>query len=225
MSIVENNKLAGAQDRYALAAGIDPQVPGHHECQSYKADARDELLQSIWTMLDATWWMTVRLGDRPVEQIDVSENADLVGDVLTLGSVVIDLATAKVERANDAHLPCCFLVDGVPLRITYAAWHVDATMEVLEHLAKVVDDAKAGRSAGVSVTIDGDAEILKPGKLRTYETKFGDRTSRFGKIFTYRLEGPVLDLCSDGSVEGIDYEGRFVRIAAVAVAEPLKMAA
>jgi hypothetical protein len=225
MSLTDYAKLCNAQNRYAIAAGIDPLVPCANEFQDRKADARDELLSTLWSMLDATSRMTLRLGDGPAQDVDVDQDADLVGDVLTLGTVTIDLSTAKVERANDAHVPCCFVVDGVPLRITYSAWHVDGTIEVLARLAKMVDQAKSGDIAGVDVTIDGRTEMLKPGKLRTYETKFGDRTSRFDKLFTYRAEGPAMDLCSDGSVEGIDYEGRFIRIAPVPAAEPLKMAA
>lgn len=225
MSLTDYSKLCDAQNRYAIAAGIDPHVPGLNEFQDRKADGRDELLHTLWSMLDATSCMTLRLGDGPVQDIDVDVDADLVGDVLALGTLTIDLSTAKVERANDSHVPCCFLVDGVPLRITYSAWHVDATIEVLARLAEIVDEAKTGGNAGVSVTIDGRTEILQARQLRTYRTKFGDRTSRFGSLLTYRVEGPVLDVCSDGSVEGIDYEGRFVRIAAMPAAEPLKMAA
>jgi hypothetical protein len=215
--------LCDAQDRYATAAGVDAFV--ETERGERNADPRDGLLHALWIVLDADGSIIVRLGDEPAFPVDMENQCSLVDDVLTLGGTAIDLSMQKVEYMNDLTRTTQFLIDGAPLRFTYAAGHVDGNIESYDALQSMVRDVQNGTIAGVVVSIDGTDAVLGPDDVRLSEgdEDYGDPV--FADLMTYScLEGPLLDGRGEGPVEGLDFLGRHIRVSRIA-AEPVRLAA
>lgn len=216
--------LCDAQDRYANAAGIVPFTEIGSE--DVKTDPRDGLLNALWMILDADSTIVLRMGEAPSTIVDMSTQASLVGDVLTLGEVVIDLSTATVAYVDQSPRTTQFLIDGTPLRFTYAAGHVDGNIESYDSIQSMVRDVKDGSIPGIMMSIDGTDTVLGPDDVSLSEgdEDYGDPI--LGDLMTYScLNGPLLNGRGEGPIEGLDFLGRHIRIERMGQEAEMRIAA